>query len=298
MQLRILIVESDPEDLLFLGDVLIEIEEGRHWNPWADVETMGASTCQEVAATLHREPVDVILLNPNLNDCRGAATFRRVQAWAPAIPIILLVDAGDRDLAVQLVREGAQDFALKKQLDCAPLAHSIRTAMERQRLLVATRSATMVDALTGMLNRGAFFSFAERDCRLAERLSRRLLLIVAEPKDLPATAEPRGEDRRDLALVEASDVLRDLAGSSGLLARLEETRFVLTLFDSDVESVETAWARIHSEAAERRIAIGAAIFEPDRPVALEVLLDRADQDLPRATPAPAALTARASAVRR
>jgi PleD family two-component response regulator len=298
MHLRVLIVESDPEDLLFVEDVLIEIEEGRHWSPWVDVETLAASTCLEAAAMLPREPVDVILLNPNLSDSRGAATFRRVQTLAPQIPIILLVEAGDRDLAAQLVREGAQDFAVKKQLDCAPLAHAIRNAIERQRLLVATRSTTMTDPLTGLLNRGAFFSLAERDRRLAERLCRRLLLIVAEPGNLSELAAASGDHRRDLAMMEASDVLRGLAGSTGLLARMEEARFALALFDTSAEPVESAWARIHSAAAGQRIAIGAAIFEPDLPATLEILLERAELDLAKFALAPAALTANAATVRR
>jgi len=298
VQLRILIVESDPEDLLFLEDAIVETEEGRHWSPWVDVETLAASNLTEVASILASEPVDVMLLNPDLSDCQGAASFRRVQTLAPQIPIILLVDAADRDLAVQLMREGAQDFAIKKQLDCAPLAHAVRNAIERQRLLAATRSAIVTDPLTGLLNRGAFFSLAERDRMLAERLSRRLLLMVAEPDHLSELAAAGGDHRRDLRLVEASDILHSLAGSTGLLARLQAGRFALTLFDSSLEPVESAWTRIHSAAAGQEIAMGAAIFEPGSPATLEALLERAELDLADVTTAPKALTAHAAAVRR
>ncbi len=279
MHLRVLVVESDPEDLLFLEDVLTEIEERRHWRQWADVECLVASTCMEVASILPGEPVDIILLNPNLSDIQGVATFRRVQALVPQTPVILLIDAEDRDLAAQLVREGAQDFLLKKQVDCAPLAHSIRNAIERHRLLVATRSTTMTDPLTGLLNRGAFFSLADRDRKVAGLLGRRLLLIAAEPRNLAEPATATGEQGRDLAMVEAAEVLRSLAGSTGLLARSEPARFALALLDTSAEPVESAWARIHSAAAEHGLAIGAAIFEPDRPVTLEVLMERAELDL-------------------
>jgi PleD family two-component response regulator len=298
MQLRILIVESDPEDLLFLEDAIIETEEGRHWSPWVDVETLAASNLSEVTALLASEPADAILLNPDLSDCQGAASFRRVQSLAPQIPIILLIDAADRELAVQLMREGAQDFAVKKQLDCAPLAHAVRNAIERQRLLVATRSAIVTDPLTGLLNRRAFFSLAERDRMLAERLSRRLLLMVAEPDHLAELAAAGGDHRRDLRLVEASDVLRGLAGPTGLLARLQAGRFALTLFDSSLEPLESAWTRIHSAAVGQGIAIGAAIFEPGSPATLEVLIARAELDLADIRGAPKALTVRAAAVRR
>ena len=285
MHLQILIVDSDPEDLLFIEEALTEIEQGRLWAPWVEVETLAASTWMEAAAILPREPVDVILLNPNLSGGQDAATFRLIQKLAPQVPIILLMDIADRDLAAQLVREGAQDFMVKKQIDCAPLAHSIRNAIERQRILMAARATTMTDPLTGLLNRGGFFTLVERDRRLAERLSRRLLLVVAvpgnfaEPGNLPEAAEAASQQRRDLAMVATGDFLCGLAGSTGVLARIAETRFALALLDTSIEPVETAWSRIHSAAAQHRIGIGAAIFEPDQPVPLEILLDRAELDL-------------------
>jgi PleD family two-component response regulator len=299
MQLRVLIVESDPEELLFLEEVVIEVEDGRHWNQWLDLETQGASTCAETLAILNRDPVDVVLLNPDLVDSNGAATFRRIHSAVPQVPVILLVEAADRALAVQLIREGVQDFIIKKQLDCAYLAHAVRNAMERQRRLEAIRSTTMTDPLTGLLNRGAFLSLAERDRKLAEALERRLLLILAEPKDAgpgdmaTGIAAAAGDHARDLAMVSAGDVLRGLAGHTGLLARVEETRFGLALFDTRDEPVEAAWKRIHVFAAAHRIEIGAAIFEPELPVTLEILLERAESDL-QAAP----LTASAAAVRR
>lgn len=293
MHLRILIVESDPEDLLFVEEAIREIEQGGLWTPWVEVETLAATTWMETAALLPREPVDLILLNPNLSDGQGAALFRRVQSLASHTPILLLIEAPERDLALQLVREGAQDFLIKKQIDCAPMAHSIRNALERQRILEGVRATTMTDPLTGLLHRGAFYTLAERDRQLAERLSRRLLVIVAEPADAREPATAAGEQRRDLALVEAADFLRGLAGGTRILGRVAEARFALALFDTSSEPIERIWFRFHSAAAQQRIRIGAAIFEPEEPVHVETLLDRAEADLH----APG-LAARSAAVRR
>ncbi len=292
MHLRILIIESDPEDLLFVEEAIREIEQSGLWTPWVEVETLAASTWMETEALLPREPVDAVLLNPHLSDCGGAALFRRVQSLARHTPILLLIEAEDRDLAVQLVREGAQDFLIKKQIDCAPLAHSIRNAMERQRILEAVRATTMTDPLTGLLHRGAFYTLAERDRQLAERLARRMLIVVAEPADSGELAATAGEQRRDLALVEASDFLRGLAGGTGVVGRVGEVRFALALFDSSSEPIERIWFRVHTAAARQRMRIGAAIFEPGEPANVETLLDRAEADLH----APG-LAARSAAVR-
>jgi PleD family two-component response regulator len=277
--MKVLLVESEPEDALFFQDVLAEIESGRYWDKWVHIETLHAATGGEAVAILGNETLDVILLDLDLADSQGIETFRAAQAQAPEIPVILLVGPEGGELAARLVRDGAQDFLIKKQVDCAPLAHAIRNAVERHRLLMAARAAATTDPLTGLPSRNAFLACADRDRKLAERLGRRLMVIVAEPKSLSEIASAYGEHRRDLTLVEAADHLRTLVGPTELLGRIGETRFGLSFFDTDPESVEEIWARIHSSAAGHRILFGAAIFDPDRPASLEALLDRAVLDL-------------------
>jgi diguanylate cyclase (GGDEF)-like protein len=287
MTLRVLLVESDADDTLFLQEALTEIEAGRYWSNWIHIETRYADTWAKAGAILANEPLDLLLLDLNLADTQGADTFRRAQAAASQIPVILLTCAEHAELAARLVREGAQDFLIKKQIDCAPMAHAMRNAIERHRLLAATRAASMMDSLTGLPNRGGFLTFADRDRKLAERLGRRLMVLVAEPRNLSAITAAYGDQRRDLTLIEAADHLRGLIGPADLVARITETRFALTIFDTDVESVEAAWARFHLTTAAHRIGIGAAIFDAAHPASLEALIDQAESDL-----APAAFAMR------
>lgn len=49
-----------------------------------------------------------ILLDLNLPDSRGLATFTALQARAPATPVLILSGLGDEALAVASVRAGAQ----------------------------------------------------------------------------------------------------------------------------------------------------------------------------------------------
>jgi two-component system cell cycle response regulator len=284
MTLRVLLAESDAEDVLFLQEALAEIEGGGYWSNWIRIETLHADTWAKAGAMLANEAPDLILLDLNLADTRGAETFRRAQAAASQVPVVLLTCSEDAEMAARLVREGAQDFLIKKQIDCAPLAHAMRNAIERHRLLSATRAASMIDSLTGLPNRGGFLAFADRDRKLAERLGRRLMVLVAEPKNLSEITAAYGDQRRDLTLIEAADHLRSMVGPADLAARITETHFALTIFDTDVEPVEAAWARFHSTAATHRIGIGAAIFDAAHPASLEILIDQAESDL-----APAAL---------
>ena len=198
MNLRVLLAESDAEDVLFLREALTEIEAGRHWSNWIRIETLHADTWAKAATILAHEAIDLFLLDLNLADSQGSETFRRAQAAASQVPVILLTCAEDAEMAARLVRDGAQDFLIKKQIDCAPLAHAMRNAIERHRLLSATRAASTIDSLTGLPNRGSFLTFADRDRKLAERLGRRLMVLVGEPRNLPAITAAYGDQRRDL----------------------------------------------------------------------------------------------------
>jgi len=279
--LRVLLAESGSEDTVFLSDVLTDLDGARCWSDWVHLETSHAATWADTEAILATNAVDIVLLNPDLRDSQGAETFRRVQTAAPHVPVILLVEASATSLAEHLVRDGAQDFLLKKEVDCEPLARAIRNAMERHRLLAAARATSMTDPLTGLLTRPAFLTLAERDRLLAERLSRKMMIVLAERAERAELAQAAmdGVQRRDLALVEAADDLRGLAGPAALLARLDHSRFGVAVLDTLAESVEEIGARVHTAATGGKLAFGAAVFDPQQPVSLDALLEQADRDL-------------------
>jgi diguanylate cyclase (GGDEF)-like protein len=229
---------------------------------------------------LSASPPHVILLDIDLADKQGVGTFRLVQAAAPDVPVILVMNSGDEALAVKLMREGAEDFLLKKSIDCAPLAHALRNAVLRHRLLAAARAAAFTDSLTGLCNRAGFLASANRDRKLAERLERRWMLLIAEPKNLSEIAVAFGEQRRDLELVEAADHLRCLVTPADALARIGERHFAISVFDGETESVEESWTRIRNAAAERRIELGVSIFNDQNQLSVDAMIEQAVADLP------------------
>jgi signal transduction histidine kinase/ActR/RegA family two-component response regulator len=82
---------------------------------------------------LDRRPVDAVLLDLTLPDSAGFATFDRVLDFAPGVPIIVLSGLDDRDLAINAVQAGAQDYLVKGQADIRWLSRSISYAIERHR---------------------------------------------------------------------------------------------------------------------------------------------------------------------
>ena len=293
MTLRVLLMGSQAEDLLFLQDVLREIEDQRLLPEWPRIEPECAITLLEAARILTTSPPHAILLDvdapsesqspvshPASVSHQEMGAFQLVQVAAPDVPVILLTKPEDEPLAMRLMRDGAEDFLSKDQVDCAPLAHALRNAVLRHRLLSAARACALSDSLTGLPNRAGFLAMAARDRKLAERLDRRWMLLVAEPRFLAEISQAQGEQRRDLELVEAGEQLRSIATPADLVARIGDGQFAIGVFETSVESVEEAWVRVRGAAAEHRMHVGASIFDRSRPLTLDAMMEQAVSDLP------------------
>src|SRR5439155_15308105 len=69
----------------------------------------------------------------SLPDSHGLETVRRLQAVSAEVPLVVLSGLHDEEIALQAVREGAQDYLLKSHTDGDVLMRTIRYAMERKR---------------------------------------------------------------------------------------------------------------------------------------------------------------------
>jgi diguanylate cyclase (GGDEF)-like protein/PAS domain S-box-containing protein len=76
---------------------------------------------------------DVALLDLCLPDSAGIDTFQQFHGKAPQVPVIVMTNMADENLAATAVREGAQDYLIKRQVDPDVLVRSIRYAIERRR---------------------------------------------------------------------------------------------------------------------------------------------------------------------
>lgn len=156
--LRVLLIESDPSDAELIQTRLATIQ-----NP--PIQLGCADRLSTGLTRLAGRGFDLVLLDLNLPDCRGFATFTKTSAAAPGVPVIVLTNIDDEALALRTVRDGAQDYLFKKQVDSSSLAHAIRCAIERHRMAAELRTCSLLDELTGLYNRRGFLALAEQQCR-------------------------------------------------------------------------------------------------------------------------------------
>jgi PleD family two-component response regulator len=227
--LKLLLVEDDLEDEHLLCEALIEIEEQRQWCNWRSSSVVQVNRLAEALDCLRRQAFDIILLNLSLPDSPTLLdSFLETNVASKGAPIVVLADEQDENLANWLLREGAQDVLVKQELECAPLARSLRYAIERQRKIEILRASQFLDELTGVLTPQAFFTMAEHSAQLS-RQSRSVLL--AGSVEIAEFSEKTQGDRevRELVLIRASDVLRQTFQAPALVSRLAQRRFGLIL---------------------------------------------------------------------
>jgi len=82
---------------------------------------------------------DVILLDLTLPDSQGLNSLKPLLSNAPSVPIVVLTNNNDDELALEAVRQGAQDYLVKRQVSVETLVRSLRYAIERKQAMEALR---------------------------------------------------------------------------------------------------------------------------------------------------------------
>lgn len=225
--LKLLLVEDDLEDEQLLSEAFLEIEERRQWCNWESATVLHVEQLADALDCLREEEFDAILLNLSLPDSPMLLdSFHEVDACAGGTPIIVLADEEDENLAHLLLRVGAQDVVHKKELEGAPLARSLRFAIERHRRIAALRTSPFDDDLTGALTRGSFLAIAKHYTELSQVSRVPLLAASVEIAGLSGQAKENREGR-ELLMLRAAEVLRATFEAPALIGRLDSARFGL-----------------------------------------------------------------------
>ncbi|MGA8501130.1 MAG: ATP-binding protein [Candidatus Sulfotelmatobacter sp.] len=132
--MRILLVEDNSLDVRLLRAMLGN-QAPRKFS-LIEVGFMG-----EAEKHLATNKVDIILLDLGLPDARGLEAVRRAHAAAPRIPLVVLTGCDDELMADQALREGAQDFLVKGQIETPALLRAIRYATQRVKAEVGMQEA-------------------------------------------------------------------------------------------------------------------------------------------------------------
>jgi PAS domain-containing protein len=96
------------------------------------MELVHAKRMSETEKYLGENAVDILLLDLGLPDTEGMEAVRRARAAAPRVPLVVLTCIDDESVALQALREGAQDYLVKGQIEARGLLRALHYAVERK----------------------------------------------------------------------------------------------------------------------------------------------------------------------
>ena len=124
--IKILLVEDDLAEARLLREVLKSFHDERF-------QLIHVKRLLEAKKHLQQEQYDAILLDLTLPDSVGLNSLQEINQLAPSVPIVVLTNNSDEQLALTAVREGAQDYLIKRKINVEGLVRSLQYAIERKR---------------------------------------------------------------------------------------------------------------------------------------------------------------------
>ncbi len=82
---------------------------------------------------LGREHFDVVLLDLSLPDSIDVDSYLRIRNAHESVPVVIHSGNCDENIAMEAVRQGAQDYVIKGSVNASELARTFRHAIERQK---------------------------------------------------------------------------------------------------------------------------------------------------------------------
>jgi len=184
---------------------------------------------------------DALILDLNLsvkNDLNDVKKFLRDY---PRLPIIILAESDDHELAVKCLHLGVQDYIYKNQLNAELLNRIMRYAIERKQIHLELKHAlteadkrnrqltflARTDTLTKLPNRAYFFEITKKAIATAERLNKSVGVLYFDLNRFKIINDRYGHTTGDHVLIEIASRLQNQLRNSDMVARIGGDEFVV-----------------------------------------------------------------------
>lgn len=121
----ITVIEDDDDSWLLLRNLLTKVG-------YQPEQLIRFASIADISA--QPQAPEVVLTDLGLPDSKGQDTFKKVCSLFPSSPIIVITANDDAQLGIELIKDGAQDYLVKGEINYRSLCKSIQYAIERKRI--------------------------------------------------------------------------------------------------------------------------------------------------------------------
>lgn len=277
---ELLLVEDDP----VLADGL---QQALELTQEFQFQIRHVAKLSEALRAVSEKSYDVVILDLTLPDAEGLDAPLALRTAAVDVPIVVLTGVDDDRLAEENVRAGMQDYLLKNEISSTLLVRAIRYAIERNRLVKRLKELSLKDDLTDLYNRRGFFTMAEQQLKVAERLEKPVLLFYIDIDGMKECNDLHGHARGDRLLLKVARVLKRTFRESDVVARLGGDEFAVLTLDAANESAEHPLARLQrnlelenaadADSCDVSFSVGFAMGNASQGLNLDDLVRKADE---------------------
>jgi len=166
---------------------------------------------------------------------------------------------------------------------------SCRDVTEIVRLREKLKQMSLVDELTQLYNRRGFIELTKQQIKIAQRGNSVILLIYIDLDDMKSVNDNFGHKAGDLALIDASDILKATFRNSDIIGRIGGDEFAVLAVQGSGGNISTINKRLqekvdlHNNAQNRSynisMSIGIARYYPKSDFTIDDLISQADEQM-------------------
>lgn len=130
--IRVVIVDDDEDDFVFIRDLLADIRDERFRLDWV-------ATYDDGMTAVCSGKYDVCLLDHRLGEKTGLDFLKEMTKSDTPTPIIILTGYGEHEVDLEAMKHGAADYLVKSEVTAPLLERTIRYALHRARTIESLR---------------------------------------------------------------------------------------------------------------------------------------------------------------
>ncbi len=279
---RVLLVGDNAGDAALIRALLEGIET-------TTFELSHAHALAQALEALERNEVDVLLMHVGDGGPRALAAVSQARVRSPLVPIVVLADSDDDELATKAVEAGARGYLVMCAISPGMLAWSLQHALRNQRMFLElniarerARQLATFDQLTGLANRSLFADRLEQAVATARRNRSKLAVLFIDLDQFKVINDTLGHTAGDALLRSAAQRIGACLRSSDTGARLGGDEFAVLLTNQQDERDATSVAEKLLQALRKPVrlrdgdhlitaSVGIACFPGDAGGAPELL---------------------------
>jgi diguanylate cyclase (GGDEF)-like protein len=220
--IKVLLVEDTLQDSILIADALNQVAP--HGYKIQIVESLSVAV-----QTLAKNEFDVVLLDLSLPDSVEFSGLLTIQSIAPKLPIIILTNQDDEELALSAVKHGAQDYFFKNNAKGKDIIRAIKYSMQRKQYEETLIIQANYDMLTGIANRVLYESRLDMALARSKRNEDGVCVFFIDLNDFKIINDTLGHNSGDRILKEAAIRLKKSIRPYDTAARFGGDEFALLI---------------------------------------------------------------------